>query len=179
MTSQSITDIVDHVTKLIAGTKKRFPVGSQVLQFGGTTHTVDQVTSSLQTFVTNRTAVATARSALQVTLDADEAAAPAILALLGEYTKFLRATFGTAADALADFDLTPPKVPAPRTAAEKAVAAAKAKATRAARGTTSAKQKKAVKGNVTATVVVTPAAPEPAPAPVTQAAGPATGPQKG
>jgi hypothetical protein len=152
MTSQSIADTVVHVTKLIAGTKKRFPTGSQVLSFGGGTHTVDEVTGALQAFVDHRTA------------------APALLALLGEYTKFLRSTFGTGADVLGDFDLAPPKVPAPRTTAEKAVSAAKGKATRQARGTSSAKQKKAVKGNVTATLVVTPVASAPLPAPVTEVA---------
>jgi hypothetical protein len=134
------------------------------------------VTSGLQTFVTNRTAVETARAATQVALDADEAAAPPLLALIGDYTKFIRSTFGTAADALADFDLTPPKPRAPRTAAEKAITAAKVKATRAARGTTSAKQKKSVKGSITATLVVTPVTPAPAPAPVTEAAPAAAGP---
>jgi hypothetical protein len=170
MTSQSIADTVVHVTKLIAGTKKRFPTGSQVLSFGGGTHTVDEVTGALQAFVDHRTAVDTARAAMQVALDAEEAAAPALLALLGEYTKFLRSTFGTGADVLGDFDLAPPKVPAPRTTAEKAVSAAKGKATRQARGTTSAKQKKGVKGNVTATLVVTPVASAPLPAPVTEVA---------
>jgi hypothetical protein len=169
MATQSKEDIAVHVTKVIAGTKKRFPNGAQVLTFGGGTHTVDDVTNDLQTFVTNRTAVDSARAATQVALDADEAAAPALLVLLGEYTQFLRTTFGTAADVLGDFDLTPPKARAPRTAAEKAVSAAKAKATRQARGTTSAKQKKSVKGNVTATLVVTPVTSAPAPAPVTEA----------
>jgi sRNA-binding protein len=176
MASQAIADIVAHVTKVIAGMKKRFPNGSQVLQFGGGTHTVDEVTTALQAIVTNRTAVDTAKAALQVALDADEAAAPALLALLAALTKFLRSMFGTTADALADFDLDPPKVPAVRTAAEKAVAAAKGLATRKARGTGSAKQKKSVKGNVTATLVVTPAPAAPEPAPVTEAAPAAASP---
>jgi hypothetical protein len=154
---------------MIAGTKKRFPNPSQVLVFGGGNHTVAEVTSDMQSFVTNRTAVNQARAALQVALDADEAAAPSLLDIISEYTKFIRTTFGTAADALGDFDLKPPKAPAPRTAEQKAIAAAKAKATRAARGTTSTKQKKAVKGNVTATLVVTPGTAAPAPAPVTEA----------
>jgi len=170
MTSISKSDEVVHVTKMIAGTTKRFPTGSQVLSFGGGTHTVDEVTSDMQSFVNNRTAVETARAATQVALDADGVAAPSLLALIGEYTKFVRSTFGTSADALADFDLAPPKARAPRTAAEKAVSAAKAKATRQARGTTSAKQKKGVKGNVTATLVVTPGPSAPAPAPVTEVA---------
>jgi hypothetical protein len=154
---------------MITGTNKRFPNPSQVLVFGGGNHTVAEVTSDMQSFVTYRTNVETARAALQVALDADGAATPSLLALIGEYTKFVRTTFGTAADALGDFDLAPPKARAPRTAEQKAVSAAKAKATREARGTTSAKQKKAIKGNVTAQLVVTPAAPAAAPAPVAAA----------
>ena len=56
---------------------------------------------------------------------------------------------------LADFGLAPRKEPAPKTTEEKAAAAAKAKATRQARGTTSKKQKLTVKGNVTG-IIVTP-----------------------
>jgi hypothetical protein len=164
MTSQANDVVVAHVTKLITGIKKRFPNGSQVLQFGGSTHTVDEVTSAMQAFVDHRTAVNNARAATQVVFDAEAAAAPALLALIAGFTKFVRSMFGTAADALADFDLAPPKVPVPRTAEEKAISAAKANATREARGTTSAKQKKSVKGNVTAALVVTPATPAPAPA---------------
>jgi hypothetical protein len=168
--SISKTEEVAHVITMIAGTKKRFPNGAQVLSFGGGQHTVTEVTNDMQSFVTNRTAVDQARAALQVALDADEAAAPSLLDIISEYTKFIRSTFGTAADALADFDLKPPKARAPRTAAQKAVSAAKAEATRKARGTTSAKQKKAVKGNVTAQLVVTPVTTVPSPAPVTPAA---------
>ena len=172
MATLSMQDLVTHVTKMIAGTKKRYPTGSTVLSFGNTTHTVDDVTSSLQTLVTNRSNVEAADNAQKVAIEAERAALPALMALLAAYTKYVRATFGTSADVLADFDLTPPKVPAPKTAEEKAVTAAKAAATRAARGTTSAKQKKSVKGNVTAKLVVTPATPAPAAAP---AAPPATG----
>jgi hypothetical protein len=168
MTSQAIQNVVVHVTKMITGIKKRFPNGSQVLTFGGSSQTVDQVTSAMQAFVDHRTATDTARAAAQVAFDAETAAAPPLLAMIAAFTKFVRSTFGTTADALADFDLDPPKTPAPRTAEQKAVAAAKAVATRKARGTTSAKQKKSVKGNVTATLVVTPATPAPA-APVTEA----------
>ncbi len=60
---------------------------------------------------------------------------------------------------LADFGLEPRKEPTPLTAEQKAAAAAKREATRKARGTSSAKAKKAIKGNVTATLVVTPEAP--------------------
>ena len=169
MTSKAIDVVVAHVTKMIVGIKKRFPNGSQVLPFEGGTHTVDEVTNAMQAFLDHRKAVDNARAAAQVVYDAETAASPALLALIAGFTKFARTMFGTTADALADLDLEPPKVPAPRTAAEKAISAAKGKATRQARGTTSAKQKKSVKGNVTAVLVVTPATPAPAAAPVSPA----------
>jgi hypothetical protein len=62
--------------------------------------------------------------------------------------------FGATSPVLADFGFAPPKA-ATRTPEEKAAAAAKAKATRAARHTAGKNQKKAVKGNVTG-IVVTP-----------------------
>ena len=112
--------------------------------------------------------------------DAETAGSPPLLLMLRLFTQFLHATFGTTADALADFDLAPPKAPVPKTAEEKAVIVAKAKATRQARGTTSAKKKQAIKGNITAKLVVTPGAPAPSPAPETAAStavGPAATPK--
>jgi hypothetical protein len=161
-----------HLGKMITGTKKRYPVGSTVLSFGSGTHTVDDVTGAMQALITNRSNVEAAENATTVALEAERAAMPALLALIAAFTKFVRATF-TSADALADFDLTPRKVPAPMTAEAKAIAAAKRAATRKARGTTSAKQKATVKGNVTAQLVVTPVTTAPAPAPAAPA--PATG----
>jgi hypothetical protein len=70
--------------------------------------------------------------------------------------------FGEASPVLADFGFTAPKR-ATRTPEEKAAAAAKAKATRAARHTMGKKQKKDVKGTVPTTAPAT--APSPAPAP--------------
>ena len=169
MTSKSIEDTVVHVTKVIAGTKKRFPNGAQVLSFGGGhAHGRRRDERTCKRSSPTGTAVDTARAATQVALDANQAAAPSLLALLSEYTKFLRvhvrhqcrrarrirpdASQGAGAEDGSRGGL-----------------AAKAKATRQARGTTSAKQKKSVKGNVTATLVVTPVTSAPAPAPVTEA----------
>ena len=156
MTVLGIQALVAHVILVIAGMKKRFPNGSQVLSFGGGTHTVDEVMSALQALVALRAAVDQADAATQVARDAEAAGSPPLLLMLRLFTQFLHATFGTTADALADFDLTPPKAPAPRTAEQKAIATAKARATREARGTASAKKKRNVKGNVTAKLVVTP-----------------------
>jgi hypothetical protein len=146
-------------TKLIAGAKKRFTNGSQKLPLGGVERTVDEVTTLLQSFVDNRVAVETAKAATSAKVAVEDAQAPSLLAVMTAFVAFVRLTFGKQADALADFGLAPPKARVPMTAEQKAVAAAKRVATRAARGTTSKKAKKTVKGNVTAKLVVTPGTP--------------------
>ncbi|HEY3820870.1 MAG TPA: hypothetical protein VGL81_27085 [Polyangiaceae bacterium] len=112
-------------TNLIAGAKKRFTNGSQTFPLGSTTLTVDQAVAKMQTFVTNRDNVEAAQTAEKVAVDAEREQAPSLLAVITAFVAFVRFTFGNAADALADFDLTPPKAPVPRTAEAKAVAAAR------------------------------------------------------
>jgi hypothetical protein len=168
------------VTQVIAGAKKRIPNVNEALPVGTSTMTVAAVLGQLQTIVDNRAAVVAAQATAKAKVAAERAALPALTVILHAFVAFIRFTFGSDPEALADFGLAPHKVPEPLTAEQKAVAAAKRRATREARGTTSAKQKKSVKGNVTATLVVTPvAAPTPAPAPapaapVAPAAPPAT-----
>ena len=76
-------------------------------------------------------------------------------AFLVAFVSFIRGTFGDSPAVLADFGLTPKKARKPRTTEQLAAANAKSAATRKARGTTSKKQKLAVKGDVTG-VLVTP-----------------------
>jgi hypothetical protein len=146
---------------LIVGTRKHFTNGSQQLSLAGgaTSVTVDGAVSELQTFVTNRGAVVAAQATAKAKVDAETAQMAALLAFISAFEEFIRFTFGSSPEALADFGLAPPKARTPLTAEQKAVAAAKRKATREARGTAGAKQKQAVHGNVTAALVVTPAAP--------------------
>jgi hypothetical protein len=165
------------VGQLIAGAKKHFPNGSTQLTLGGAPTTVDGVTSQLAGFVTNRAAVVAAQAAATTKVSAERAAMPALNALIDAFIAFVRLTFGTQADVLADFGLAPPRARTPMTAQQKAVAAAKRQATREARGTTSAKVKKAVHGNITASLVVTPGTPAPAAAP--EATPPSPAPQGG
>jgi hypothetical protein len=88
------------------------------------------------------------------------------------YRSYLVALYGNAVEPLADFGLAPHKARTPQTSEQKAVSAAKRKATRAARHTAGAKQKKGVKGAVTAALVVTPqSAPQPASTSPTPSAG--------
>ena len=165
----------NQVTQLISGTKKRFPNGSQKVTFGGADHTVDECTQALQSFVDNRTAVVTAEANAKAKVDAERAQLASLLAFIGEFVKFIRLTFGNAADVLAEFGLAPLKARVPLSAEAKAAAVAKRDATRAARGTTSKKAKKDIKGNVTAKLVVTPATPSPEPSPTPAPAPPAGG----
>ena len=154
------------VRQLITGTKARFPNGSQKLTFGGADRTVDEVTGLLQSFVDNRTAVETAKAAASAKVDAERAQLASLLAFISEFVRFIRSTFGNSADALAAFGVAPLKERTPMTAETKAVAAAKRQATREARGITTKEVRKGITGNVTAKLVVTPAAPAPEPSPV-------------
>jgi hypothetical protein len=138
---------------LIAGIQKHLANGQ--LTFAGGTFTAAQIESKLQLLVDLRAAVDAARAATTVKVAAETAQAPALRAFMSALVQCIRVQFGTQADVLADFGVPPKKVPAPLTVEQKAAAAAKRAATRAARGTKSAKAKKGIKGAVTG-VVVTP-----------------------
>ena len=178
--SKGKNSLAAQVRQLITGVNKHYPTGSEQLQVGGATFTVTGLTELLQSFVNNREAVEASKAAFQAKVQAEQAQAPSQLVVIREFEKVVRSTFGNSADVLADFGLAPFKVPVTKTAEEKAVAAAKRVATRKARGTMSSKQKKEIKGSITAKLVVTPVTTSPAsmpvatPAPVTSAPGAAT-----
>jgi hypothetical protein len=159
---------VTRVAEIIAGTRKRFPNGSQKLTLGGgSSVTVDEAVGELQKIIDNRAAVIQAQAAAKAMVKAEREQAPALDAFLRAFEAFLRYTFGTDAVALADFGMTPPRARTPLTAEQKAAAAARREATREARGTRGAKARKAVKGHVTTQLVVTPVTTVPAAAPAT------------
>jgi hypothetical protein len=168
------------VKEFIAGVNKHFPNGSQQLQVGGATFTVTGLTTLLQGFVDTREAVEASQAATRAKVRSEDAQLPSQRAMIHALETTIRGTFGNSADVLGDFGLAPLKAHAPRTAEQKAVAAAKAAATRKARGTMGKNQKKNVKGSITAKLVVTPVMTSPvstpvdAPAPTTGAPGAAT-----
>jgi len=173
--------------QLIAGLRKNFTNGGTTLTFaGGTaTVTVDAAVAQLQKLIDNRAATTAAQATARDKVQTEQAQMPALDAFMSALEAFIRVTLGADTTVLAGFGLAPRKAPAPKTATEKAVAAAKAKATRAARGTKGTKAIQAVKGSITASLVVTPTttvpvAPE-APAPGTPAApgGATVAPPKG
>ena len=151
--SKSKATVLAQLQALITGLQKQFPNGQFTL--GNTVFTTAALVQTLQSLIDAINAVNTAQAnakvavaALRVTV---ATVGPVVLAL----KRNLLAMFGTATDILALFGLEPRKAPAPRTGPELAAAAAKAKATRIARGTASKKKKLAVTGNVTG-VSITP-----------------------
>ncbi len=153
---------------LIAGLQKQLPNGSFTLVSNA--YTTATLVQALQGLIDALQAVLAAHAALKVTLAAwdaeDTKMGPIVLAL----TRILQSMYANAPDTLLLFGLKPRKVPPPRTIEQKAAAAAKARATRIARGTASKKAKSAVTGNVTGISIVpitAPAAAPPPAAPVT------------
>ena len=147
------------VGQLLAGLKKHFTTATQSITVGGVGMTVADATNQLEALVANRSAVVAAQATAKAKLDTENAQLPAQHAFVDAFIAFVRVTYGTQADLLVDFGVAPPKARTPLTTEQKAVAAAKRTATRAARGTQGPKAKEAVHGNVTAQVVVTPVTP--------------------
>jgi hypothetical protein len=163
--------------QLVAGARKHFTSGGQVLGLAGALAnvTVDQAVAELQELVGNRAATAAAQATARDRVEAEREAMPRLVAFMNAFETLVRVTFGADTTSLADFGLQPRKRRVPLTATAKAVSAAKNKATREARGTKGPRARKAVHGNVTATLVVTTGTP-PAPAPEAPAPTPAAAP---
>lgn len=138
---------------IISGLQKHSPNGQFTL--GGAPFTTASLVTLFQSVISAMAAVtaaqASASEAVAAMVKAVAQAGPTYLLL----KRYLLNLYGTSTSTLADFGLQPPKARTPMTSAEKTAAAAKAKATREARGTTSKKQKLAVTGNVSG-VTVTP-----------------------
>ena len=146
----------NEVAQIIAGAKKHFTNPAAQITIDGASTTLGDALAKMQTFVDNRTAVVTAQASAHEKVVIERAQAPALLAFVDAFMAFVRVNLGQSPTALADFGKSPPKKRTPLTAEQNAIAAAKRKATREARGTMGPKQKLKVKGNVTAELVVTP-----------------------
>jgi hypothetical protein len=149
---------------LIAGTQKHTPNGS--LTFGNATYAASSLVQMSQSLLDAMAAHDAAASQARDELLALRDVAAKVGPVLRAYRRFLVVTYGNATQTLADYGLTPPKAKAPLTSEKKALAVAKLRATRIARGTTSKKQKAAIKGTVTAPAT-TPATPPAPPKPAT------------
>jgi hypothetical protein len=138
---------------LIRGLQKQFPGASFTLE--SHSFTTSELELLIQGVIDALNAVPAAevasRAAVANVRDRVAKARP----ILGALKRNLLSMFGNAPQTLALFGLKPLKAKAPRTSEQKALAAARARATRAARGTASKKKKAAIKGNVTG-VAITP-----------------------
>jgi len=158
------------VQALMAGTLKHFPNGSFTL--GNTAYTTATLVQVLQNLEQALVAVNAAQASVKDAMTALHSVEANVGPVIRDYKRFVLAAFSTATQQLVDFGLQAPKARTPLGTEKRAAATAKLRATRAARGTTSRKQKAAVKGNVTG-VVVTPVTTPPAASPVPVPAAPA------
>ncbi|HTQ47035.1 MAG TPA: hypothetical protein VMI75_29975 [Polyangiaceae bacterium] len=159
--NETKTSLATRVGKLQTGLRKRYPTGSQKLTFRGAqiVISVDDAIAKLQAVADNRAAVTAAKAEAAAKIDAENTALKDLLTFVRALVAFIRFTFGDDPTALDDFGVAPLKARTPLTAEQKAVAAAKRQATREARGEVGAKKRQAIKGNVTAQLVVTPETP--------------------
>ena len=164
------TSLQASLQKLSDGLTRRAGIIASLL-LGGKTMTNAQMVAQLQQVSTAETAAVTAQAAFRSAVLAAQNQREASRQFLLDLKQTLRAMYSGQPDVLADFGLAPRKTTA-KTPETMVAAAAKAKATREARGTDKGKvQRLDISGNVTGVVVtpiVEPAAdkaPAPAPAP--------------
>ena len=159
---------------MIGGIQKYLPNAAFLVD--GQSMPAAGVVTKLQTRVDAFNAVSTAEGAFHGSVNTCNATEQATAGFVTGIRQSVLAMFAGQPEVLAAFDVSPRKQPAPRTAEQKVVAAAKAKATRVARGTMGKKAKAQVKGTLTGPVVVpqggstsasngssSPASPPPAP----------------
>lgn len=143
------TNELDALQKLSDGLGKHAAALQQVV-IAGSSMTQGDVVAKLQARIAVAKYVKTTHAIWQNAVKADKDAAPQYKVFLSGVRQMILAAFAGQVDALADFGLTPRKVPV-ITPEKRAASALKAKATRAARGTTSKKQKAQIKPSVTIT----------------------------
>jgi len=150
---QNKTTTAALATTLIAGIDQHLAKTSSIV-LAGTSYTPQQVAQRLQQIVDLRSEVTTSKSTTKAKLVAEKAELPALLKFMDVCKTFVKATYDGSPDVLADFGIST-KARTSMSVEAKLVAAAKRKATRAARHTMGSQQKKGIKGSV-AGVVVTP-----------------------
>jgi hypothetical protein len=144
---------ISKLQQLIAGLPKVAP--NMVIPYGTQTYDTAQLVAALQAVVDAETAVASARAALKAAIQAKRDMQAQSGAMVSQVKQVMRMLLSGAEPALVELGLTPLRAPRALTAEAKVARAAKAKATREARGTKSKKQKAAIHGSVIG-VTITP-----------------------
>jgi hypothetical protein len=137
---RSITPLtLSEYRALVAGIPLHCP--NAIFTVAGQTFTAPQAVTFIQSVLNAVATTATTKGAWKDAIQAEEK----IVAQDGTTVKEIRSNIGmmfsNAQNTLTDFEIAPRKIPAPLSAAKRAAATAKARATRLARGTTSKKQK--------------------------------------
>jgi len=144
---------------LIVGVTK--PLGSSTqVPLLGSSYTPAELTTKLQQVVSIQSDVDATKALVKTKLSAQETSMTSLRPLMGALVTYAKAAFGGQPVALADFGIHP-KARTPLTVKAKAAATTMRAATRAARGTMGAVQKKAVKGDVTGVTITPTTAPQP------------------
>jgi hypothetical protein len=169
-----------HAAQVNAGIQK-YMIHTSSIPLGGTTYSPADLMKLVQSQIDSVNTADAAKANWHSTVLAERTLNTQLTPLLREFRQYVISVYGATSPVLAEFGFAPSKR-ATRTPEEKAAAAAKAKATRAARHTAGKNQKKAVKGNVTGVVMVpitaasgasAPTASPPPAAPAPAAAAPA------
>jgi hypothetical protein len=130
-----------------AGVLKNLPAKGS-LTINGTAMTPAQMDTQIQAYLKTLQAADAARTQYQAAVVARRNMQVEARDFYLQLKKAIVAYFGAQSAQLADFGLTPAKAKTARTSAQKAVTQAKVQLTRAARGTTSKKQKAAINPTV-------------------------------
>jgi hypothetical protein len=141
---------------LVAGLTKHASTLTS-LTFGGTQHPTAAILAVLNARIASADAVVSTRATWQSAVKADRDGRANTRAFVSGVRQALQLAFAGSIDGLADFGLSPRKVPAPRSPEAKVASVAKSKATRAARHTMGSKQKAMIKGTVATTAPTVPA----------------------
>ena len=141
----------------------------------GVMQTTKDIVATLQSRIDSARTALTTRATWQTAIRTDQTLRDTTKTYVSGVKQGLLVAFAGQLDTLADFGLTARAKPV-RTPEEKIAAAAKAKATRAARHTMGPKQKAAIKGTVPPTAPVTAAPPAPTPNPTTPPVSPVASP---
>ena len=142
---------------LVAGLEKHAATIPSLLIAGATVATTSIVTT-LQTRMAARANTASALAAYHAAVAAEEATIEQSKAIVSGTKQSLKVMFAGQLTTLGDFGMKAPKARTPMTPEEKVAAAAKAKATRAARHTVGPKVKAKITGATAAAPEATPAA---------------------
>jgi hypothetical protein len=147
----------EHLTSILAGMKAAWPAAQATVVVEGQAYTPAQFEAQVGTVLAPYQAVVDAHGALETALKNRADAAPSATRFVAGFYAVLPQYLGSNSAEIATFGKALAKPRAPLTVEQKVAAAAKAKATRAARHTMGKKQRKAITGQSPAPT--TPAAP--------------------